>query len=107
MPTPLHQEFNRTTGNAVARMATFSSSKPRWQKKLAPVANAWFDRMDAMITIEKDGTGIGTGYDNGRRPVLGAWSGVTQDVLTEHGCSQTLVSLAPIGKDATAHGFIC
>lgn len=44
--------------------------------------------MDAGPSVEKDGTGIGTGTDRGCQPVMGFWSDLTQDVFPEHGCSK-------------------
>ena len=76
MPTRLHQEFNRNLGYAVARMAACMFPGMRSGEALAPVAIALFNRTDAARAIEKDGTGIGTGFDMGRRPTLGAWSGL-------------------------------
>jgi hypothetical protein len=42
---------------------------------------------DAAPSVEKDGTGIGAGFDMDCHPVLGAWSGRAQDVAEEHGRS--------------------
>lgn len=79
----------------------------RPQRTLAPVAIAQFDDMEASTAIEKDGTGIGTGFDTERRPALGAWSGLAQDVLMEHGRSRTLTAPPRRGMDAATHGLVC
>ena len=44
---------------------------------------------EAAPSVEKDGTGIGTGLDKGCRPVMGVRSVLSQDVNPEHGCSKT------------------
>lgn len=51
--------------------------------------------MDAATSVERDGTGIGTGTDRGCRPVLGVWSDVSQDVNPEQGSSKILNALFP------------
>ena len=51
--------------------------------------------MDAAPSVERDGTGIGTGTDRGCRPVLGVWSDVAQDVYPEHGSSKISSALSP------------
>lgn len=79
----------------------------RPQRTLAPVATALFDDMEASSAIEKDGTGIGTGFDTERRPALGAWSGLAQDVLMEHGCSRTLIARPRRGLDAATRRRVC
>lgn len=89
MPTSLHQRITRNPASA-ARMAAWTRAGMRFGEALAPVAIAQRRRMDAPHAIEKDGTGIGTGFDKGRRPELGAWSGLAQDVSMEHGRSRTL-----------------
>ena len=52
---------------------------------------------EAAPSVEKDGTGIGTGADRGCRPVMGVWSDRSQDVYPEHGSSQTPNALFPGG----------
>ena len=47
---------------------------------------------DAAPSVEKDGTGIGAGFDMDCHPVLGAWSGRAQDVAKEHGRSRTRIA---------------
>ena len=49
--------------------------------------------MEAGPSVEKDGTGIGTGTDRGCRPVMGVRSDLAQDVYPEHGCSKTTGAL--------------
>jgi len=107
MPTHLHQEFSRTPGYTVARMVAFSYPQAQSQRTLAPVAIALFDRMEASGMVEKDGTGIGTGTDTECQPVLGAWSGLAQDVLMEHGRSRTLFARLCRRTDATACRLVC
>jgi len=107
MPTRLHQEPSRKPGYTAARMAAFPFSGLWRRKTLAPVAVALFGRKDAAHAIEKDGTGIGTGSDTERQPALGAWSGLAQDVLMEHGRSRTLIAHAFRWQDATEVASTC
>jgi hypothetical protein len=51
--------------------------------------------MEAAPSVEKDGTGIGTGADRGCRPVMGAWSNLSQDVFPEQGSSKIPSALFP------------
>ena len=44
--------------------------------------------MDAAPSVERDGTGIGTGTDRGCQPVMGIWSDLSQDVFPEQGSSK-------------------
>ena len=53
--------------------------------------------MEAAPAVEKDGTGIGTGTDRGCRPVMGIWSGHSQDVNPEQGSSKIHDALFPGG----------
>ena len=50
---------------------------------------------EAAPTVERDGTGIGTGTDRGCRPVLGIWSDLAQDVPGEQGGSRIPSALFP------------
>ena len=50
---------------------------------------------DAASSVERDGTGIGTGTDRGCRPVLGVWSDLAQDVSPEQGGSKIPNALFP------------
>ena len=50
---------------------------------------------EAAPSVERDGTGIGTGTDRGCRPVMGFWSDLSQDVYPEHGSSQIPNALFP------------
>ena len=43
---------------------------------------------EAAPSVERDGTGIGTGADRGCRPVLGTWIDLAQDVPEEQGSSK-------------------
>ena len=52
---------------------------------------------EAAHSVERDGTGIGTGADIGCRPVMGVWSGLSQDVFPEHGSSKIPSALFPDG----------
>ena len=107
MPIYPHHEFNYPTGRTAARKAACMITGRRAEERVAPVAFALFDDKDASPGIEKDGTGIGTGPDKGRRPALGTWSGLAQDVLMEHGCSRTLTTLPLAGRGASPRGWIC
>ena len=51
--------------------------------------------MDAASSVERDGTGIGTGTDRGCQPVMGIWSDLSQDVFPEHGSSKIPNALFP------------
>ena len=57
------------------------------EAKLASISEGFCT--DAAPSVEKDGTGIGTGTDRGCRPVMGVRSDLAQDVYPEHGCSKT------------------
>lgn len=48
---------------------------------------------DAESFVEKDGTGIGTGFDKGCRPVMGILANLAQDVHQEQGCSKSQAAL--------------
>lgn len=50
---------------------------------------------DAAPSVERDGTGIGTGADRGCRPVMGVWSNLSQDVIPEQGSSKIPSALFP------------
>ena len=50
-------------------------------------------RKDAESSIERDGTGIGTGFDKGCRPVMGVLANLAQDVYQEQGRSESQVAL--------------
>lgn len=50
---------------------------------------------DAAPSVERDGTGIGTGADRGCRPVMGVWSNLSQDVFPEQGSSKIPSALFP------------
>ena len=50
---------------------------------------------EAAPSVEKDGTGIGTGADRGCRPVMGVWSDLSQDVFPEQGSSKIPNALFP------------
>ena len=52
---------------------------------------------EAAPSVERDGTGIGTGTDRGCRPVMGFRSELSQDVIREHGSSKTPNALFPDG----------
>jgi hypothetical protein len=86
------QKYHREPRLSAAREAVAEQPGNRFGGKATPVAITMFDRMDVAASIEKDGTGIGTGNDMGSRPVLGAWSGLAQDVILEHGRSRAQVA---------------
>ena len=50
---------------------------------------------EAAPSVERDGTGIGTGTDRGCRPVMGIWSDLSQDVFPEQGSSKIPNALFP------------
>jgi hypothetical protein len=50
---------------------------------------------EAAPSVEKDGTGIGTGSDRGCRPVMGVQSELSQDVFPGQGSSKTPSALFP------------
>lgn len=51
--------------------------------------------MDAAPSVERSGTGIGTGADRGCRPVMRVWSNLSQDVFPEQGSSKIPSALFP------------
>ena len=46
-------------------------------------------RMDAVNSVERDGTGIGYGDEDGCRPLMGVMANPTQEVKGEHGSSES------------------
>ncbi len=52
-------------------------------------------RREALNTVEKDGTGIGNGFDKGCRPVMSIMANLTQDVYGEQGSSASHDALLP------------
>ena len=50
-------------------------------------------RKDAESSIERDGTGIGIGFDKGCRPVMGILANLAQDVYQEQGRSESQIAL--------------
>jgi len=69
---------------------------------VTPVSVPNRSRMDAAPSVEKDGTGIGAGFDRDMRPVLGVLHGLAQDVTVEHGRSGPLGALNDV--DCGPHG---
>ena len=54
-------------------------------------------RMDAVNSVERDGTGIGYGDENGCRPLMGVMANLSQEVKGEHGSSE---SQRPLTSDS-------
>ena len=53
-------------------------------------------QMDADNSVERDGTGIGYGDEDGCRPLIGVMANLSQDVKGEHGSSDIFEPAATV-----------
>ena len=55
-------------------------------------------RMDAVKSVERDGTGIGYGDEEGCRPLIGVMASLSQEVKGEQGSSESQGTLKTVSR---------
>jgi len=53
---------------------------------------------EAVNSVERDGTGIGNGIDEGCHPLMGVMANLAQEVSAEHGSSKSHNTLFPVPR---------
>ena len=91
----LHHKQGALMLSAQDRDQVLKWSERQLGREAGLVSIAEYVCKEAASSVERDGTGIGTGIDRGCRPVLGIWSGLAQDVREEQGSSKIPNALIP------------
>lgn len=84
-----HLELITENPRAQGKDAQCVAGRKRFSEMVASVSIPPGDCTDAAPCVEKDGTGIGAGYDMGCLPALGIRSVPAQDVIWGHGRPRT------------------